>query len=299
MILVTGGAGVLGSRLVRGLVEAGHGVRALTLPGDPNVSRLEGTGCDIVYADVSDADSLKGVFDGVATVYHLAAIIIARDPEMFERINVHGVRNTVEGALSAGVTHFIHVSSAAAAHPDGSDYARSKLDGERIVASQTGMHYTIVRPTLIYDKDGGQEFMMFLESLKKLPVVPFVGLGRAMKSPVLGDDIVKGLLAIAANPKAYGKIYNFSGGEAISMWNLARLMLRHQGLSKPFIPVPVPVCRLVAFFMERLMIDPPLTRYAISRIIENVDLDHAAASEDLGYDPIGVTEGLERCRPRP
>jgi NADH dehydrogenase len=90
MILVTGGAGVMGSRLVRGLVEAGNSVRVLTLPGDPLVSRLDGLGVDIRYGDVGDRKTLEGLCDGVDTVYHLAAILLSQDPALFERVNVSG-----------------------------------------------------------------------------------------------------------------------------------------------------------------------------------------------------------------
>jgi len=297
MILVSGGAGVMGSRLVRGLVERGKKVRVLTLPNDPYVSRLNGLDCEIVYGDVSDGTTLKGIFDGVQTVYHLAAIIIAYDRELLRKINTEGTRNMVEGSLATGVKHFVYVSSASVTWPEGSEYAQSKLAAEQIVKSQDKMQYTIVRPTLTYGRDEGQEFMMFMESLKQYPVVPFVGRGRAKKNPVHADDIVRGLIPIADNTKTYGKVYNFSGGEEISIWDLAHLMLKHQGLSKPFVAVPIPVCRAIAFLMERTMKRPPLTNYAISRIQHEAALDNAQAREDLGYDPVGVREGLERCYP--
>jgi nucleoside-diphosphate-sugar epimerase len=297
MILVSGGAGVMGSRLVKGLEEAGNSVRVLTLPNDPYVSRLEGTECEIVYSDVSDPDSLKGVFEGVKTVYHLAAVIIAYDPSIFQRINVEGTRNMVKGAEADGIKHFIYVSSASVIFPNASPYARSKMEGEHIVSSQKSMQYTIVRPTLVYEKDGGQEFMMFMEYLTKYPFVPFIGRGRAKKNPVFVDDFVQGMLAIANNPKTYGKTYNFSGGEDISIWDLAHLMLKHQGLSKLFIPVPIPICRLIAFILERAMERPPITGYAISRIEQDANLDNTSARKDLGYNPIGITEGLQKCYP--
>ena len=299
MILVSGGAGVMGSRLVKGLVKAGNRVRVLTLPGDPCVSRLEKVDCEIVFSDVADAETIMGVFHGVRTVYHLAAVIIAHDPGIFQKINVKGTCNMVEGAISSGVEHFIYVSSASVIFPDASAYARSKMEGERIVKSRNEMQHTIVRPTLVYERDGGQEFMMFMEYLKKYPVVLFVGRGRAKKNPVFVDDLVRGLLSIANNPKTYGKVYNFSGGEAVTIWELAHMMVNHQGLSKPFIPVPLWLCKLIALVMEKTMKYPPLTRYAISRIEQDADLDNTEAKRDLGYDPIGVTEGLRRCYPLP
>jgi nucleoside-diphosphate-sugar epimerase len=292
MILITGGAGVMGSRLVKGLVAKNHKVRVLTLPGD-KAKPLEGVPCEIVYGDVADASTLKGVFDGVKTVYHLAAIIIAYDPADLLRINVEGTLHVVNGALAAGVEHFIYISSASATWPEGSDYAESKLAAEKIVQAQSRMQWTIVRPTLTYDgQGGGQEFAMFMESLLKYPVVPFIGRGHAKKNPVHADDIAKGLLAIADNPKTYGKTYNFSGGEEISIRDLAQLMLKSRGVSKPFVYLPVPLCRLLAFIMERTMKRPPLTNYAISRILHEAALDCSEARRDLGYSPAGVSAKL-------
>jgi nucleoside-diphosphate-sugar epimerase len=139
--------------------------------------------------------------------------------------------------------------------------------------------------------------MIFMESLKKWPVVFFVGGGRARKNPVLVDDAAQGLFAMAGNQKTYGKTYNFSGGEEISILNLARLMLRHQGLSKPILRVPVPVCRVAASWMERVMNRPLLTQYAISRILHDAAPDNTEARRDLGYNPVGIREGLKRCYP--
>lgn len=297
MILISGGAGVMGSRLVKGLVKAGNMVRVLTLPNDPNVSRLEGIDCEIVYGDVSDSNSLIGIFDGVKTVYHLAAIIIANDPSVFQEINIEGTRNMVEGAEAHGTEHFIYVSSASVVFAPASAYARSKIEGERIVKSQKSMHYTIVRPTLVYERNGAQEFMMFMDYLKKYPIIPFIGRGRVKKNPIYVDDLVQGMLAIANNPKTYGKIYNFSGGEEISIWVLAKLMLKHQGLSKPMIPIPISLCKFVASVMEKTMKNPPLSSYAISRIEQDANLDNTSARYDLGFKPIGITEGLQKCFP--
>jgi NADH dehydrogenase len=297
MILVSGGAGVMGSRLVRGLVEAGWKVRALTLPNDPFVSRLADVDCDIVFGDISDASSLKGACDGVDTVYHLAAIIVSHDPTVFEKINVTGTRNMVNEAISAGVKHFILVSSASVTYPKSTPYSRSKRACEEIVKRQNAMNYTIVRPTLAYESHGGQEFMMFLEYLKKYPVVPFIGRGKALKNPVHVDDLMRGFLALAGNEKSYGKTYNFSGGEEISIWDLAHLMLKHQGISKPFVPVPVIVCQMLSVIMKMVMKRPPLTWSTIAGVIQDANLDHSSATEDLGYAPIGIHEGMKKCFP--
>lgn len=297
MILVSGGAGVMGSQVVKELVKRGNKVRVLTIPNDPYVSRLDGVDCEIVYGDVSDASSLKGVFDGAKTIYHMAAIIITHNPGLFEEINTQGTRNMVEGGIAAGVEHFILVSSASVIYKKTTPYSLSKKECERIVKEQEKMHYTIIRPTLAYNENGGQEYLMFLDYLKKYPVVPFIGRGKALKSPVHVDDLMKGFLAIPGNKKTYGKTYNFSGGEDLPIWDVAHLMLKHQKTKKSFLAIPVPLCILLAKVMGVFMRKPPLTWNSIAGIIQNANLDNSSAREDLGYNPIGFREGLQKCFP--
>ncbi len=156
MILISGGAGVMGKRLVAGLRERGEQVRVLDRPG----TRLDDV--DLRHCDISDEATLRGVFDGVETVYHLAAVLLTRDPTVFERVNVQGTRNMVEGAATAGVRHFVFISSASVVYPHTTPYSLSKREGERIVREQQPMNWTIVRPTLAYNEFGGEEFRMFV-----------------------------------------------------------------------------------------------------------------------------------------
>jgi NADH dehydrogenase len=297
MILVTGGAGVMGSRLVRGLVEAGNAVRVLTLPNDPLVSRLDGLGVDIRYGDVGKRETLDGLLDGVRTVYHLAAVLLSKDPAVFERVNVGGTRNMVDLSIKAGVQHFILVSSISVTYPYTTPYSLSKRETERIVKDQTAMRWTIVRPTLAYNEHGGEEFLMYLDYLKRFPVVPFIGNGRALKNPVHVDDLMHGFLAIANNPKTFGKTYAFSGSEEISIWDLGKEMLRHKGISKPFFPVPVWICKVIAAIMGATMAKPPLTWNAIAGLTQDANPDWSQGKSDFGYNPIGVREGLDRSFP--
>ena len=297
MILITGGAGIIGSRLVKELVSNGQKVRVLTLPGDPKIKSLQNIDCEICFGDISISDTLNGVFDGIDTVYHLAAIIIAYDKELLWKINFEGTKNVLKASAESGVKHFIYVSSVAAEWPEGSEYAKTKAYAEQLVKLNNRMAYTIIRPTLTYGFNEGQEFLMFVESLKKFPVVFFIGRGRAKKNPVFLDDIVKGLSALAYNKKTYGKIYNFSGGQEISIWDMTKLVLKHKGIKKLFIPVPVFLCNILAAILEKIMKKPFLTRYAISRILQEASADNSEVKKDLGYNPIGFIDGLEICYP--
>jgi nucleoside-diphosphate-sugar epimerase len=297
-VLVSGATGVLGAGLVRALCQRGYHVRALSPKGDTGRARVAGLDCEIVEGDVRDAASVPGLFDGVDTVYHLAAVILSPDPVLFDTVNRRGTAQMIEGAARAGVRHFIYVSSASVTYPQLTRYAESKLVGEALVKSEHGFAYTIARPTLVYDEAGGQEFMLFLRYLQRSPAVPFIGTGDAWKRPVWAGDVVAGLAAMAGNPSCHGKTYNLSGGGRIRMRDLARLMLEHHGQRRLFVHLPVAVARGVAICLQVLMRDPPLTLQAIAGIINDADLPPDDAERDLGYHPLDVHEGFARCFPR-
>lgn len=297
MILVTGGLGVMGTTLVKGLIEKGNKVRVIDIPNHPHKNRLDGTGAEIIFADITKPETIAHAFEGVKTIFHLAAVLISPDPTVFEKVNVGGTRNLVEGGIKCGAEHFIFVSSISVTYPYTTPYSLSKRECEKIVKGQDKMKWTIIRPSLAYNEYGGQEFMMYMDYLMKYPVVPFIGNGKALKNPVHVDDLMRGFLAVPNNPKAYGQTYAFCGSEEITIEELGRLMLKHKGISKPFVHLPIWLCKLIAAGMGAVMKNPPLTWNAIAGITQNANPDWSNAKADLGYNPIGVREGLQKCFP--
>ena len=295
LVLLTGAAGEVGRRLARRLVVDGFRVRALVLPNDPLRARLDGLVSDIHEGDVRDAASLGAACAGVDTVFHLAAVILASDVSIYETVNRQGTANLVAAAATAGVRHFVYVSSASVVYPRLTPYGQSKLAAERLVAAEKRFAHTIVRPTLVYDESGGQEFMLFRRYLNRFPVVPFIGAGDARKRPVFSEDVVDGLARIAGNDASFGRTYNLSGSEAITLGELGRLILQLEGRPRPFLPLPVSFCRVVAAVLGRIMRNPPITPYAIAGFTNHADLDPTLAMTELGFRPRGVRAGLAAC----
>lgn len=298
MILVTGGTGAMGSVLVRRLVDKGKQVRVLTLPNDPLAKGIANENVEIRYGDVADAGSIRGICKDIDTIYHLAAVIIAFDDRKYQSINVGGTRNIIEDAKRHAVRHFIHISSASVTYEKTTAYSRSKRETETIV-KESGIRWTIVRPTLVYDKKGGQEFSEFLNYLKKFPIIPFIGDGKSLKRPVFVDDLIDGLIALCENSKVVGKVYNLSGGEAISINDFSRLCLRLMGMeNKPVIHLPVWLCMFLSSMMGLVMKRPPLRWPVIAGIIQDANLDPSLAIQEIGYSPAKVSDMLPQCFPR-
>jgi|WetSurMetagenome_2_1015567.scaffolds.fasta_scaffold00008_95 nucleoside-diphosphate-sugar epimerase len=299
MILVTGGTGAMGSVLVRMLAGGrGEEIRVLCAPGDPNVPKVHGLTSEVRFADITDGRACDGVCDGATTVLHLAAAIISKDESIFRKVNFEGTRNIAEAAKRAGVRQFVYVSSASVTYPVPTPYSLSKLAAEETV-KQSGIPYTILRPTLVYGERGGQEFDMYLDYLRKFPAVPFIGNGKALKRPVFVEDVNAGIISSCGNEKALNKTYNLSGGEAVSMIDFTRLCLRLLGSAgKPVVHLPVWLCKAIAAMMRATMSDPPLKWQVIAGIIQDANLDPSDATADLGYAPKKVSEWLPKVFPR-
>lgn len=114
MILVTGGAGLVGSELINQLLSKGEKVRAIynkTPLADFHSNNLEQVQCNIL-----DVVALENAMQGIEQVYHCAAVVTfnPRKRHAMYKINIEGTANVVNAALDAGVKKMVHVSSVAA-----------------------------------------------------------------------------------------------------------------------------------------------------------------------------------------
>lgn len=301
LILVTGGAGNMGRRLALALAKQGSDVRILCLPGDPSASALADAlkpsdKIRIAFGDVTDKESLASALAGVDIVFHLAAVVLSPDKSgVFQSVNADGTRNLVETAEAAGAKHFIYVSSISVEYPRSNAYARSKLQGEAWV-KRSRVPFTIVRPSLAYEDRGAVEFMAFVGHLRKAPVVFLPAGGRARKSPVHIDDLVAGFLMLPGNPVAFGKAYIFSGGDVVSLREMAEALLAHMGRRKPIVGVPAWICLLGAGLLwiagKATGRKSVFTYQTYTGLVQDAAPSPRAAREDLGYRPRTFREGL-------
>jgi nucleoside-diphosphate-sugar epimerase len=162
-ILVTGGTGLVGSRLLRRFVDAGVDYRALVRRG-----KEVSAGATRVEGDLLDADSLKRAVEGVSAIVHLAAVFRTQNDDDIWRANLDGTRNLIAAAKAhAPQARFIMASTglvydADASHPGLEDdatnpklaYPASKIAAENELRS-SGLNWSILRLGFVYgDGDG-------------------------------------------------------------------------------------------------------------------------------------------------
>lgn len=114
MILVTGGAGLVGNELIKQLLASGKNVRAIY--NKTPLADFKSPGLEQMQCNILDVVTLQEAMSGIEQVYHCAAVVTFnphRKQEMF-KINIEGTANIVNAALDAGVKKLVYVSSVAA-----------------------------------------------------------------------------------------------------------------------------------------------------------------------------------------
>lgn len=246
-ILVTGGAGFIGSHLVERLLAAGHSVRVLdNLSTGKRENLPRHPGLDVQIDDIRNLDAVQTAVRGVTAVYHLAAVASVQasidDPVGTHGANLIGTLHLLEAGRRAGVTRFIYASSAAiygdtAALPVTeattprplSPYAADKLAGEHYLQFYTakhGMRTTAFRFFNIYGprQDPSSPYSGVISifvnrALAGLPVTIF-GDGRQTRDFVYVGDLVEILFAALSNEKLAGQTINVGRGVECTLLEL-------------------------------------------------------------------------------
>ncbi len=186
-ILVTGGYGFVGPKIVHALRARDHTVRALVRDRG-RAKTLESWGCELVEGDVTDPASLRAAAEGVECVVHLVAIIKG-SPEEFERVMAQGTRDLLAAAEAAGTGRIVLMSAlgTSEANRELVPYYRAKWDMEQAVLASP-LEHVIFRPSFVFGSDGGV-LPMFIRQVRWSPVTPVVGPGTQRLQPIWVDDV--------------------------------------------------------------------------------------------------------------
>lgn len=238
-ILVTGGAGFIGSHLVERLLAAGHTLRVLdNLSTGKRENLPRHPALDIQIGDIRDPDAVQTAVRGVKAVYHLAAVASVQasvdDPLGTHGANLVGTLHLLEAGRRTGVTRFVYASSAAVYGDTTqlpiaesgvlrplSPYAADKLAGEHYLqfyAAKHGLRATAFRFFNIYGprQDPSSPYSgvisIFVNRARAgLPVTIF-GDGSQTRDFVYVGDLVEVLYAALDNASMTGQIMNVGRG---------------------------------------------------------------------------------------
>ena len=302
MVLVTGGAGFIGSELVRQLADRGE--RVLVVDNLVNGKRehladVLSHRVELQIADVRDLPAIAPALPSVRVVFHLACLGVRHSihaPQENHDVNATATLTLLQACRDAAVPRFVHVSSSevygtARVAPMGEDhptfpctvYGASKLAGEayaRAFFTTYGYPTVIVRPFNTYgprshhEGDSGEVIPKFLlRCLAGQPVVIF-GDGLQTRDFSYVSDTAAGILLAGERDEAVGVTINLGSGGDITINELAREVAGAAGCS-------------------------PVVEYDMARPgdVRRLVADTTRAASLLGYRPsVSLGEGLRRLR---
>jgi len=310
-VFVTGGTGVIGSALVRRLVERGDEVVGLAR-SDAAAAKLESLGVHVTRGEGYDVDALTNGMEGCKYAYNVAGVnaLCVEDPRPMERLNVEGAAAAVRAAARAGITRLVHTSSAATiGEPPGtigteqtahrgwylSSYERTKTEGERAAlaaAREVGQDLVLVNPSSVQGPGRaggtGRFLLAFLDGRLKVFVPTVISL-------VDIDDCVNGHL-LACERGSAGERYLLNG-MTLPIERALALAAEVAGVEARPRLVPRRVATVAAGLLERgfrlARRRPPVCREMVRTLLHGHRYDGSRAERDLG---LRYTEPRETIR---
>jgi nucleoside-diphosphate-sugar epimerase len=315
-VLVTGATGFLGGRLAQVLSARGEVVRILARRGR-NLSHLEGTGVQVMWGGLADADVLTRGAAGVTHIYHCAGCSTDWAPlSIFYETNVSGVRNLLGAAAKNGkLRRLVHVSTTdvygyprvpcAETHPirdAGLPYNSTKGLGEKLVweAGRVGMPVTVVRPATIYGPRGTVFATEIAQHIQQGSMA-VIGGGRAAGGFCYVDNVVNAMIDAAASPATKGEAYNVSDGTGVNWRVYVDALADGLGFRRPWIDIPAWAAFALARSMEAgwaalgVARRPLLTRHAVYLFAQSQEFPIDKARRDFGFCPaVSFEDGMRR-----
>tara|TARA_Y100000294_G_scaffold169363_1_gene180431 strand:+ start:48 stop:953 length:906 start_codon:yes stop_codon:yes gene_type:complete len=285
-ILLTGASGYLGQKLIKELLlKKNINLKTLVHHSSMNVK-----GCQTVYGELNDLNSLKIATAGMDAVVHLAAVTHTNNQEDYFIVNTEGTENLLKACSQNGVKRFVYMSSRAA-HPEGGSYSKSKLAAEEFV-KKSKMSWIILRPSEIYGHGSSDAINKLIRWILNLKIIPVIGDGKYSLSPVYIYDIIPAITEAIVNEELHKITFILAGPEEIIYNTLIDRLCSQLNVKRYKIFVsPFWVDMFLRFFL--LFKKDFIVRDQIPRLLcckpSNIDL----AVKYLNYKPRQLEEGLQ------
>jgi nucleoside-diphosphate-sugar epimerase len=307
-VFITGALGFIGRALGERYRALGAEVRGVDLRAE------EATG--VIAGDLTGAGEWQEAMAGSDLVIHTAAVVSnAANLATQWRLNVMGTRLALDGAVSAGVRRFVHLSSIRAfsdlhypdgadeRHPvrtDGSPYVDTKVASEQVVlqAHAAGeIACTVIRPGDVYGP-GSRPWTILPLELIKANRFALPAMGRGIFTPVYIDNLLDGIIAAAARAGGSGQVFTLTDGVGVScrdfFANYYRMLGRRGPICLPT-PIAVSLTRGSAAVSRLSRQTSEVNAISMRYFTRTGTYSIAKARRELGYEPgVDLREGMRR-----
>lgn len=288
LVTVFGGAGFIGTLVVRALARRGWRVRvATTHPARAWKLQTAGTVGQIqaVRCDVTDPAMVADALKGASAAVNLVGILAEHGTQTFEALHVKGAAHIAEACKAAGVEQLVHMSALGADVDSASAYARSKAEGEAEVRRAVPKA-TIVRPSVVFGSGDGL-YERFAKLSTWSPVLPLIGGGETRFQPVWVGDVGEAVARMVDQPAAQGQTYELGGPGVVTFGEVLQTVLEETQRQRWLMPLPWFVADLVGSMVQvvgLLGMTPPLTSDQVTLL----KTDNVVSGQHPGLGDLGI-----------
>ena len=282
--LIFGGSGQIGRHLVRKLTKNNYKVTVVTrnihqksyiIKTQANAGYL-----DIVEANIFDEDKIRKLFQNSDVCINLIGILYEKkNGNTFK--NIHSVFPSLLAKLCKeyNLKNFIHLSALGINEATDSDYAKSKLEGEKNITSHFPLA-TILRPSIVYSVDDNFS-TNFMTLLSRLPAFPLYYHGKTKFMPIHCSDMTDIIFEVISK-NVSSNIIECVGPETITFKEILQSLLKLIDKKRFLIPFPLFAANLTARFFQ-LFPNPILTQDQLKLLkYDNIPTGKYKTNEDIG-----------------
>lgn len=315
-ILVTGGTGFIGSRLVQELLNSGKKIRLLSrqIPPPP---LAEDDRIEFVIGDLGTKETVKEAMSGIGTVYHLGAGMRG-DPLDFQRSTISGTKNIIEAAIEEKVAKFVYISSQSVLHATSEKtgpvdenwplepraeergaYTQTKLEAENLVkeaVENRKLPAIILRPGQVFGE--GAPLLTGAVGRKIGPYLLVFGKGKTILPLIYVGDLIDAILAVGQADITPGTVVHLTDSEREIDQNTFIEKVYADAETPKIIHAPMPIVNALGWCLEKvlgLLGRQTSIRYRIQSSIGRLHGPCHPVKELTDWKPaVGVESGIER-----
>jgi len=282
--LIFGGSGQIGRHLIRKLTKNDYKVTVVTrnIHQKGHIIKTQGNAgyIDIVESNIFNEAKIKSLFERADICINLVGILYEKKTSSFK--NIHTIFPSLLAKLSKqnNLRHLIHLSALGINEAIDSDYAKSKLEGEKELLKNFSLT-TILRPSVVYSIDDNFT-TNFMTLLNRLPVFPLYYNGQTKFMPIHSSDLVDIIYNIISK-NINSHIIECVGNETLTLKEIIEKLLNLIDKRRILLPVPLFFGKLSAKFFQ--LFPKPLITEDQLRLLKynNIVSGKYKTNSDIGF----------------
>ena len=277
-VLVTGASGFTGSFAVQALLEKKINVRCFVRHSSC-LNLIPTEKVEIVFGDIDRSETLQKALRDRDAIVNIASLGFGHATKIVSAIRRAGIKRCLFISTTAIFTQLNAASKGV------------RMAAEKTIV-ESGLDYTILRPTMIYGSSRDRNIWRLIKYLDKFPIIPICGSGNNLQQPVYVGDVAEAVTKALLTETTCRKSYNIAGANPLTFNQIIDTVSALLGRKIKKIYLPLKPVILALSLMERVGVIFPIKKEQVLRLNEDKCFDYSKAIRDFGYQPRTFRDGV-------